>query len=262
VLAEAGRERVALDRVHLVQHLEGVVVHVEVMEHVLLHAAELEQLRQHLSGDPVRLHQAQPGPHRRRADDVLELAEDPLGRDALEARRLAPDRRRGCRLDRQVEIDRDPHGAQRPQRVLGQRAGADHPQPAGLEVGAAAVGIAQRSAGQRLGHRVDGEVACGEVGLDVAVAQDDQVDVPAVLGSDDAPRAERPGELERGAAGLARGRPRGVLRVLGQREIEIRGGAAEQAVAHGAAHDPRRAPGEHRAGRVDGNARAHPAAPR
>ena len=68
VLAEAGRDRVALDRDHLVEHLERVVVDVEVVEHVLLHAAQREQLGQHLGRDAVRLHQLQPGAHGRGAD--------------------------------------------------------------------------------------------------------------------------------------------------------------------------------------------------
>ena len=45
VLAEAGRERVALDRADLVEHLERVVVDVEVVEHVLLHAAQRRAAR-------------------------------------------------------------------------------------------------------------------------------------------------------------------------------------------------------------------------
>ena len=48
MLAEPGGERVALDRDDLVEHLERVVVHVEVVEDVLLDAAQREQLRQHL----------------------------------------------------------------------------------------------------------------------------------------------------------------------------------------------------------------------
>ena len=67
VLAEPGRERVALDRCDLVEHLERVVVHVEVVEDVLLDPVQREQLGQHLRGDAVRVHQLQPGAHRRRS---------------------------------------------------------------------------------------------------------------------------------------------------------------------------------------------------
>ena len=48
VLAEAGGDRVALDRHDLVEHLERVVVDVEVVEDVLLDAAQGEQLGQDL----------------------------------------------------------------------------------------------------------------------------------------------------------------------------------------------------------------------
>ena len=65
VLAEAGRDRVALDRHDLVEHLERVVVDVEVVEDVLLDAAQREQLGQHLRGEAVRLHQREAGADRR-----------------------------------------------------------------------------------------------------------------------------------------------------------------------------------------------------
>jgi hypothetical protein len=261
VLAEAGGDGVALDRDHLVEHLERVVVDVEVVEHVLLDAAQREQLGQHLRGDAVRVHQLQPGADGRRADHVLELAEHALGGHLLEPRRGGADRVRGAGLDRQLEVDRDPDPAQRAQRVVGERLARDHAQPPGLEVGAAAVRVEQLAARERLGHRVDGEVARREVGADVAVAEHDQVDVPGVAGPDDAPRAERAREPERRAAGGARERARGILGVLGDRDVEVGRRAAEQAVAHGAADDPRVAAGEDLAGRFERRAGGHGAAP-
>ena len=192
----------------------------------------------------MRVHQLEAGADRGRADHLLELAEHALGRDTRQARRVAGDRGRGRGLDRQVELDRDPDGAQRAQRVVGERVGPDHAQAPRLEVGAAAVRVQQLAAGQRLGHRVDGEVARGEVGHDVAVAQDHEVDVPGVTRADDAPGAERAGELERRAAGRTRERARGLPRVVRQREVEVGRGAAEQPVAHRAADDPRVAAGE------------------
>ena len=65
-----------------------------------------------------------------------------------------------------------------------------------------------------------------------------EVDVPGVARADDAPRAEVAGEPERRAAGRARERARRGLRVAGQRDVEVDGVPAEQAVAHGAADDP------------------------
>ena len=132
----------------------------------------------------------------------------------------------------------DPDRPQRAERVGGERAGAHHPQPARREVGPAAVRVEHLAAGERLGHGVDGEVARGEVGADVVVAQRDEVDVPGALRADDAPGAERAGELEGGAARLVGHRAGGAPRVAGDGEVEVDGLAAEQAVADGAADDP------------------------
>ena len=100
--------------------------------------------------------------------------------------------------------------------------------------------VEQLAAGQRLGHRVDREVAGGEVGVEVVVAQPHDVDVPGVAAPDHAPGAERVGERERRAARHAGDRARRRLGVAGQRDVEVGRLAAEQAVAHRAAHDPRR----------------------
>jgi hypothetical protein len=210
----------------------------------------------------VRVHQLQADADRRRGDDLLELAEHALRRHPLQPRRGAPDRRGRLRLDREIEVDREPHGAQRAQGVVLERLRADHPQTAGVEVGTAAVRVQQLPAAQRLGHRVDGEVACGEVGVDVPLAQHDEVDVPAVPRADDAPGAERAGEPEGGAAGRARERASGILRIDGERDVEVGGAAAEQPVTHGAADDPRLLPGEHLTDRLDGDPVRHARAAR
>ena len=220
-------------------------------------AAQREQLGQDLRGDAVRVHELQAGAGGGRGDHLLELAEHALGGDALEPRRGAADRRRGRRLDRQVEVDGEPDGAQRAQRVVVERARPHHPQAPRVEVRAPAVRVEQLAAGQRLGHRVDGEVAGGEVGRDVAVAQHHEVDVPGVAAPDDAPGAERAGQLERGAAGRARERARGIRGVGGQREVEVGRRPAEQAVAHRAADDPGVAPGEHAADLVERDPGGH-----
>ena len=260
VLAEPRAERVVLDRHDLVEHRERVVVDVEVVELVLLHAAQRRELGEDLRGEPVRVHEREAGADGGRGDDLLELAEDPLRRDALEPRRGARHRRRRVRLDRQVEVDREPHGAQRAQRVVVERGGTDHPQPPRVEVRAAAVRVEQVAAGQRLRHRVDGEIARGEVGADVVVAQHDEVDVPGAAVADHAPGAERAGEPERRAAGRARERARRRLGVLRHGEVEVGRRAAEQAVADRAADDPGGAPGEDLARGVERRSRRRPAA--
>ena len=75
--------------------------------------------------------------------------------------------------------------------------------------------------------------------------------MPGVAGADHAPGAERAGELERRAAGGARDRPRGVARVAVEREVDVVGGAAEQAVAHRAADQPGLAARERLAGGLE-----------
>ena len=148
------------------------------------HAAQRDELGQHGRGEPVGVHQLEAGADgaaRRRSP--LELAEDPLGRDPLEPGR------RAARSPRAVAGSsvRSSSTASRTARSVrsgssASAAGADHPQPPRVEVGAAAVRVEQLAARERLGHRVDREVARGEVGADVAVAQRDEVDVPGVVG--------------------------------------------------------------------------------
>ncbi len=186
----------------------------------------------------MRVHHPQAAPDGVGADHALELAEYALGRDALDRARVGRDRlaRRG--LDLEVDLDRDPDRAQAAQRVVREGPGGDHPHEPLLEVVAAVVRVEQLAAAERLGHRVDREVAQGEVGFDVVVAQGDEVDVPCVLGPDDTPRAERAAELERRPAGGLGQLAREALRVARDRQVDVVGVAAEQPVAHGAADQP------------------------
>ena len=185
-----------------------------------------------------------PSTGRSPADDPLELGEHPLGGDPLELRRAlgAPPRAVSG------SISSSSSTAMRAARSVrsGSSAsalGADHPQPPRLEVGAAAVRVEQLAAGQRLGHRVDREVAGGEVGAEVVVAQASRgrrarrAPRPTTRQAPNAPES-----CERRAA-----RPRGdrARRRLGSpasarsRSAVV---AAEQAVAHRAADDPRGSP--------------------
>ncbi len=244
LVVEARGDRIALEQGHGVEHLERVVVHVEVVEVALLEPAQGAQLRQHDGSQAVSVHQCQPAPDRVGGDDPLELAEHALGRHPLH-RRGAGGRggaRRG--IDLEVELDRDPDRAQAPQRVLLERALRHHPHQPSLEVLAAAMRIQQLTAADRLGHGVDREVAVREVGVDVVVAQRHEVDVPGVMRPDHPPRAERAAEPERRTSGRARDPLRGPLRVARDREIDVVGGATEQVVAHGPADQPRLVAGQ------------------
>jgi len=100
------------------------------------------------------------------------------------------------------------------------------------------VGVEQFAARERLGHRVDREVALRQVGEDVVVAQGHEVHVPRVVRADDAPRAEVVAEPERRPARGACEPPRVRPRVPGHRQVDVVRLAPEQLVAHGAADDP------------------------
>jgi hypothetical protein len=257
--AEADGGRVGLHRHDGVQHLERVAEHVGVVVRALLDAAQRLQLRQDRGEQPGLLHQLQAVAHPRRGDDALELGEHALGRDGPDRGRVLVHRPPRPGLDLEAELDGEAHGAQRAQRVVGERPAGDHPQAAGLEIGGAAVRIDQLAAGQRLGHRVDGEVARREVGVQVPVAQRQQVHVPGVAGPDGPPAAELVRELERRPAGRLRdpaGRP---ARVARDGEVDVVGGAAEQAVADRPADEPRGLAGQRRPSRVQ--RRAHAGSP-
>ena len=118
----------------------------------------------------------------------------------------------------------------------------------------AAVGVDELAAGQRLGHRVDREVARGEVGLQRAALQRRDVDLPAAVAGDHAPGAELVGELERGAAGAAAQAARGAAHVAVDDDVEVGRRAAQQAIAQRAAHEPRALAGQRLAQRLDHSA--------
>ena len=107
-------------------------------------------------------------------------------------------RRAGGRVDLEVELDRDPDRPQAAQRVVFER----------LRARPSARGVARRSSRPPCGSSSSPPASgsaialivksrCGEVGVDVVVAQRDQVDVPRVVGRDHPPRPERAAELER-----------------------------------------------------------------
>ena len=75
--------------------------------------------------------------------------------------------------------------------------------------------------------------------------------MPGVARPDDAPGAERAGELERRAAGVARDPPRRLARVAFERHVDVVDPAAEQPVAHRAADQPRLAAGQRLARRLE-----------
>ena len=183
LVVEARGDRIALQQRDRVEHLERVVVDVEVVEVALLDPAQRAQLGQHDRGQPVRVHQrpARAGRRRRRSTRLSSANTRSAATRSIPGA-LADAAAPGRRVDLEVELDRDPDRPQAAQRVL-LRA------PAALTIrtsrrsrsAAPAVRVDQLAAAERLGHRVDREVALGEVGVDVVVAQRHEVDVPRVL---------------------------------------------------------------------------------
>ncbi len=228
-------------------------MHVAVVVRVLAHAAQRVELREHDRREAELVHPREAVERRVGDDDPLELREDPLGRDASEARRVGPRRRRGRRVDREAELAREPRDPQGAQRVGGERLGRHHAQPPRGEVLAPAVRVHDLPARERLGHRVDGQVARGEVGRERRALERRDVDLPRLAGADHAPAAERVGQLERRPARRARDAPRGPARVVRDDEVDVLlgVGAAEQAVAHRAADDPRALVAQRLADRLD-----------
>ena len=158
VPAQPGRLRVALQQRDGVEHLERVLVDVGVVVDALLEPAQRASSGSTASVSPYAVISSSPRRAASRADP-LELGEHALGGDALDLRRVRRHRGARRRLEVEAELDGDPHGAQRAQRVVGQRALGDHPHDPALEVLPAAVRVEQLAAAQRLGHRVDREVA-------------------------------------------------------------------------------------------------------
>ena len=183
-----------------------------------------------------------------------------LGEDALlGGTRPAAARARGRRRTVSASISKPSSVARRATRSVrrGSAAnalGAHHPQPPALEVAGAAVRIDELAAGQRLGHRVDRQVARGEVGLERAALQRGEVDLPAAVAGDHAPGAELVGELERGAARAAAEAAGGAAHVAVDDDVEVGRRAAQQPVAQRAADEPGALAGQRLAQRLDHNA--------
>ena len=235
-----------------------MAVHVEVVVGVLLDAAQRRQLGQD-GGDEVELvHEREAADRRVGADDAAQLGEDALLGGAGQPRRVRADRGRRLGVDLEAELGGQARDAQRAQGIGDERVGADHPQALVVEVARAAVGIDELAAAQRLGHRVDRQVAGGQVGLQGAALQRRDVDLPAAVARDHAPGAELVGELERGAAGAA---ARGCARRGARRRRRRRRGRASGGPAAGrAARRPRATRAPRPAPRAASRSQRHPVA--
>jgi hypothetical protein len=116
------------------------------------------------------------------------------------------------------------------------------------------VRIDELAAGQRLGHRVHRQVAPAEVGLERAALQRGEVDLPAAIAGDDAPRAELVGELERRPARAAAEAAGRAAHVTVDDHVEVGRRAPQEPVAQRAADEPGALAGQRLAQRLDHNA--------
>ena len=198
----AGSASSAID---LLEHLERVAVDVAVVVARLLDPAHRVELGQHGRGRAQVVEPAQPVERRAAPPrSACSSAKTRSWRDAGQQRGAraraaatvagsgsSPARRRSAR--RAATRSGSSSNASRPPRAAGRRRGRRAP-PCG------STSVAAR---QRLGHRVDGEVALREVLLDRRAAQRREVGLPGAVGREHAPAAERVGERERRAAGGA-----------------------------------------------------------
>jgi hypothetical protein len=231
-----------------------LAVHVAVVVGVLLDPAQRRELGQDGGHQLELVHEREPAHRRVGADDAPQLGEDALLGRVGQPRGVPADSGRGVRIDLEAELRRQARDAQRAQRVGDERLGGDHAQALVVEVPRAAVGVDELAAAQRLGHRVDREVARAEVGLQRAALQRRDVDLPAAVAGDHAPGAELVGELERGAAGAPAQTAGGAAHVAVDHDVEIWGRAPEQAIAQRAAHEPRTLAGQRLAQGLDHSA--------
>ena len=127
----------------LPEHLERVVVDVEVVVVALVDAVEGGQLGQHRVQHAEAVGQLEAGPDAVGEHEAAQLAEDALARRVGHARGGRVGEALGLGIGGEAELRREAGQAQRPQRVALVGLGAEHAQGARVEVGAAAERVDQ-----------------------------------------------------------------------------------------------------------------------
>ena len=236
----------------LVQHGEGVLVHVLVPVVLIELQLHRRQLRQHVDGQSQVHHQLQAPPGVLTADQAHQLLPHPLRGDDGDAVGERLDGRGGGRVQGEAQLGDEAHRTHHPQGVvveglLRSHGGAQH---TGGQIGQTVEGIHQVQRGDPHGHRVDGEVAAGEV-TDQGVAEGHLglaaggvVGLRAVGGdlhlhavSHPAQGAELPAHVPDRAVAGPRAKDRlGVVRSGGGGEVQVGAGAAQHRVPHRPAH--------------------------
>ena len=178
--ARSGGSASALELDQPAQHLQRVVVDVEMVVVALLHAVQRRQLGQHRGEQSEPVGQRQAVEHAVGDHQPAQLGEHALAGRLGHARRRGPREPLGLGVGAEAELGAEAGQAQRAQRVALVGARAQHPQGARLDVRLPAVRIDQLAARARAGHRVHAEVALGQVLLDRLALERRQVeDAPA-----------------------------------------------------------------------------------
>ena len=175
-----------------------VAVHVEVVKAALLDAASASSSGRTAAARPSA--SISPSPPSARSAPISRLSSantrsgaTPASRGAARAGGLAP-----CRVDREVRARRRAGQPHRPAADRRANAAPDTTRRRrAAQVGEAAERVDEVAAAERLGDRVDRQVAPGEIVLDRLALQRHQVDLPAAVAGDHAPGAERLRERER-----------------------------------------------------------------
>ena len=252
----AGR---ALQVDRLVEHRQGVLVDVLVVMVLVPLQLQGGQLRQHMGGQPQLGHQLQAAAGVGAQQELHQLLPDPFGGDDGDALGELLDRVGRAVLDPEPELGDEAHRPHHPQRVVGEglpRADGGAQHRAG-QVREPVEGIDQLQGGQPHRHRVDGEVAAGEVadqGVpvgDLGFAAVRVVGLGAIGGDLDLHPVAHPAEGAEVAAHVpdrAAGRPLledrlGVVGAGGGGEVQIGAGASQHRVPHRAAHQRELVPG-------------------
>jgi hypothetical protein len=137
----------------------------------------------------------------------------------------------GLGVETEAQLVFQPNSAQQPQRIVPEDRRRDRAQHAPFEVVHAAKWINELASAERLRDRVDGEVACGEIGFDVVLKRR-EVHRPTVV-EGHAPRSVTLGERkDRPAVAPCRR-----LRIPAG-DVDIDDGSGEQLVPHRSADDP------------------------
>ena len=235
---------------------QGVVPQVLARDLVLGDAALRGEVGRDRGQQPGVAQQPKADRRRGRAEQLVELGRDPLARQVGDELGpcLDPGQRR--RLHPELERGREPDGTDHPQRVLLESVArlADGSQDPGADVEDAAVRVHE---GRRLagacapGHRVDREVAPGEVELDrvaeldavrsaevgVVVVGPERRDLEDLAVAADGDRPE-PVLVDGAREGLEE-----LFRASARREVPVERLAAQHEVAQRTADEVRRVPG-------------------